>query len=86
MSKKLSFSISSSFKIHNKSCMQSFLFQEITVEEINLCIVNLKSNSSPGIDELPPKFIKLAKCILSPYLVILFNKCVEQPERVLEIQ
>ena len=52
--------------------------EEITLEEINFYIDNLKSNSSPGIDDLPPKFIKLAKCILSPHLVILFNKCIKQ--------
>ena len=73
MSKKLPFSNSSSFKIHSKLCMKSFL-----LEEINFCIDNLKSNSSPGIDDLPPKFIKLAKCILSPHLVIRFNKCIKQ--------
>ena len=78
MSKKLPFSTSSPFKIHHKSCVQLFLCQKITVEEINFCIDNLKSNSSPGIDELRPKFIKLAKCILSPHLVILFNKCIKQ--------
>ena len=78
MSKKLPFSNSSFFKIHSKSCMKSFLLEEITLEEINFCIDFLKSNSSPGIDDLPPKFIKLAKCILSPHLVILFNKCIKQ--------
>ena len=78
MSKKLPFSNSSSFKIHSKSCMKSFLLEEITLEKINFYIDNLKSNSSPGIDDLPPKFIKLAKCILSPHLVILFNKCIKQ--------
>ena len=76
--KKLPFSNSSSFKIRSKSCMKSFLLKEITLEEINFCIDNLKSNSSPGIDNLPPKFIKLAKCILFPHLVILFNKCIKQ--------
>ena len=25
-----------------------------------------------------PKFVKLARCILSPYLAKLFNKCIEQ--------
>ena len=78
MSKKLPFSNSSSFKIYSKSCMKSFLLEEITLEEINFYIDNLKSNSSLGIDDLPPKFIKLAKCILSPHLVILFNKCIKQ--------
>ena len=58
--------------------MKSFLLEEITLEEINFCIDNLKSNSSPSIDDLMPKFIKLAKCILSPHLVILFNKCIKQ--------
>ena len=80
MSKKLPFSNSSSFKIHSKSCMKSFLLEKITLEEINFYSDNLKSNSSPGIDDLPPKFIKLAKCILFSHLVILFNtgKCIKQ--------
>ena len=78
MSKKLLFSISSSFEIHSKSCMKSFLLEEITLEEINFCIDNLKSNSSPGIDDLPPIFIKLAMCIQSPHLVILFDICIKQ--------
>ena len=77
MFNELPFYISSPFKIYNKSCMQSFLFQEINVEEINFCIDNLNSNS-PGNDELQPKVIKLAKCILSPHLAILFTKCIRQ--------
>ena len=47
MSKKLPFSNLFSFKIHSKSCMKSFLLEEITLAEINL-----KFNSSPGIDDL----------------------------------
>ena len=73
MAKKLSFSNSFSFEIHNKSCMQLLLLQEIIVQEINFCTDNLKSNSSPGVDKLPPKFIKLAKSILS-HLLILFKE------------
>ena len=30
------------------------------------------------MDEIPPKFVNLARCILSPYLAKLFNKCIEQ--------
>ena len=52
--------------------------QMFTVEESNFCLDNSKSNSFSGIDELPPKLIKLAKCILSPLLLILFNKCIKQ--------
>ena len=67
-----------SFKIYNKSCLQSFVLQEITTEDVSKAIDSIKSHSVPGKDEISPKFVKLAKCILSPYLANLFNKCIDQ--------
>ena len=77
MSNNLPFS-KFSFKIYNKSCLQSFVLQEITIEDVSSAINSIKSHSAPGKDEILPKFVKLAKCILFPYLANLFNKCIDQ--------
>lgn len=69
---------SNSFKFHDKSCMKSFVFQEIDEEEVSSHINNIKASSTPGSDEISPKFVKLAKVILSPFLTKLFNKCIQQ--------
>ena len=58
--------------------MHSFMLHEITPEEISNCISIIKPYYAPGMDRKPPKFVKLARCILSPYLAKLFTKCIEQ--------
>ena len=58
--------------------MHSFMLHEITPEEVSNCISNIIPYSAPGMDGIPPKFVKLARYILSPYLAKLFNKCIEQ--------
>ena len=67
-----------SFKIFTSSCVQSFALQEICEEDIISCIDNVKSDTAPGSNEIPSKFIKLLKCILAPLLAKLFNKCIKQ--------
>ena len=67
-----------SFKIYSKSCLQTFVLQEINTEDVNNVIDSIKSHSAPGKNDISPKFVKLAKCILSPYLANLFNKCIDQ--------
>ena len=69
MSNNLPFS-KFSFKIYNKSCLQSFVLQEIITEDVSNVIDSIKSHSTPGKDEISPKFVKLAKCILSLILLI----------------
>ena len=54
------------------------MLHEITPEEVNNCNSNTKLYSVPGMDGIPPKFDKLARCILSPYLAKLFYKCIEK--------
>jgi len=66
------------FKIHKKSCLQSFIFQGITKEELNSFINNMKSYFAPGFDEISPTFVKVAKFILSLVLTKLYNKCFHQ--------
>ena len=78
MSQKLSCSDALSFKIHGKPCMHSFMLYEITPDEVSNCISNIKFYSAPGMDGISPKFVKLTRCILFPYLAKLFNKCIKQ--------
>ena len=78
MSKNLPCTNSSSFKIHHKTCMKSFILQDIFKEEVSDAIACIKSSSAPGIDEITPKFVKIAKGILSPILAKLFTKCIHQ--------
>ena len=52
--------------IHSKRCCQSFVLDEITEKEVT-CINNIKSQCSPGLDGISPKFIKLSKVVLTPF-------------------
>ena len=61
MSKNIPKEKNSAFKIHDKSCLQSYVFQEIDKEEVNFFVNNIKINSAPGSDGIPPRFVKLAK-------------------------
>ena len=68
-----------SFKIYDKSCLQPFILQEITTEDVSNVIHSIKSHSAPGKDDILPKVVKLAKCISSPCLVnFLFEKILEK--------
>ena len=49
-----------SFKIYNKSCLQTFVLQEITTKDVNNVTDCIKSHSDPGKDDTSPKFVKLA--------------------------
>ena len=51
---------------------------EITAQNVCKAIDNIKFHSAPSVDNISPKFIKLAKCVVSPYLATLFNKCIHQ--------
>ena len=64
--------------LHAKCCCQSFIFYEIIVKEINGCINSFQNGSAPGLDEINPKFIKMSKVYLAPFLVTFFNKCIAQ--------
>ena len=66
------------FKIYNKSHLQSFELQEIVTENVSNVIDTIKSHFVPSKDNILPKFAKLARCVLSPYLANLFNKCIDQ--------
>ena len=74
VSQKLTCSDPFSFKIHSKSYTYFFMIHENTPKEISNCISNIKPYSASGMDRIPPKFVKSARCILSSFLAKLFNK------------
>ena len=69
---------SNCFKVFSQSSKGSFVLQEISEKDVNSGVDKIKIASSKGIDEILPKFVKLSKCVLSPVLTKLFNKCVLQ--------
>ena len=72
MGKNLPNQHNSDLKIYSKRCCQSFVFHEITEDEVNECINNIKNYSAPGLDGITPKFIKLGKFVLAPFLTKIF--------------
>ena len=58
-----------SFKIYNKPCLQSFVRQKITTEDVSNVIDSIKSHSAPGKDDILPKFVKLHT--VSYFLILL---------------
>ena len=64
--------------IHSLSCIQSFVFYEITKAEVTRHINAIKTHMMPGLDGISSKFIKLAKLIVAPFLAQLFNNCINQ--------
>ena len=55
MSKNSPSSNPTSFKIHSKSCMQSFVMDEISAQDISNSIDNVKPHSAPGVDGISPE-------------------------------
>ena len=51
---------------------------DIVESEVASAIDNIKTNSAPGPDGIPPKFIKMAKIVLVPVFTKLYNKCLEE--------
>ena len=68
----------SKLTVHAKFCNQSFMFREITVEEINSCIIHLKNRFAPRLDGINVKFIEMSKVVLASLLATFFNKCIAQ--------
>ena len=58
--------------------MQSFTLHEITESEVSLATSDVKSNSAPGINGISPKFVKMARVVLTPILTKLYIKCLQQ--------
>ena len=50
---------------------------DIAESEVARAIDNIKTNSAPGPNCIPPKFIKMARVVLVPVLTKLYNKCLK---------
>ena len=66
--------------IHSKSCIQSFVFHEISKTEVtDTHHTNaMKTHTAPGLAGISSKFIKLAEVIVAPFIAKLFNNCIDQ--------
>ena len=53
--------LDSKLVIHSKSCVQSFVFHEITEEEVIRYISTMKTYTSPGLDGISSRFVDLLK-------------------------
>ena len=73
LAKKVNKAHDSNLKITSKSCLHSFVMHDVTENEVSIAIKNLKSNSAPGIDAISPKFVKMAKMLLTPLLTKLYR-------------
>lgn len=65
---------------HNTQVNQpnSFVLLKTDEAEINAVLMGLKSDSAPGHDCLPSRFLKMAKCELIPIICHLTNLCFSQ--------
>ncbi|MBW0472934.1 hypothetical protein O181_012649 [Austropuccinia psidii MF-1] len=55
-------------------------FPPITSDEIETPIQELSNKKAPGPDSIPNELIKLAKSLLTPHLLCLYNSCFERGE------
>ena len=62
---------------HMTSKTNSFFFQPIAPMEVFQEISRLNARKSPGSENIPIKFYKIANKEISNFLSILYNKCVE---------
>ena len=74
--RKTTSDVSSNISI-NKKHQNSFFLRPITKTEMNNIINKLNPKKSTKSDIPSIKFIKLSKTIIVPYLILIFNKCIE---------
>ena len=68
----------SNFKIHTAASSQSLILLDIVENEVACTVDNIETNSAPGSDGIPAKFIKKTKVVLAPVLTKLYNKCLKE--------
>ncbi|KAJ8066801.1 hypothetical protein OCU04_004188 [Sclerotinia nivalis] len=56
--------------------IRSIAFPAITIQDIQTAILRT-GNTAPGIDEIPTKILQLAWPLIEPYILQLFQKCLE---------
>ncbi len=63
--------------IPNPQINAEFQFHQITVENVALALMNLKTNKSTGLDKIPAKVLKVTADIIAPSLSYIFNLSLE---------
>lgn len=58
-----------------RSPVSSFVLLDTDPIEVNMVIMNLKSESAPGLDNIPTRFLKQSKTILIPIICQLVSLC-----------
>lgn len=62
----------------NNSANISLYLCPVTREEINLYLTNLKTNTAPGYDEIPPRLLKITAQYIDVPLAHIINLCFRQ--------
>ena len=62
------------------SCASTFALVDTSVEEVICGIDYLKIGKALKLDDIPTKFLKMAKTVLAPFLSVVFNKCMVKGE------
>ena len=62
--------------IYSPRVMNSLVISETNPDEIGKLLDGLNDNKSCRRDDIPVKFLKLSKNIISEFLVFIFNKCI----------
>lgn len=66
------------YNMISQSQVSSFVLLETDENEVQIVLMNLKSESAPGWDNIPVKFLKQAKTLLVPIITHLTNLCFNQ--------
>ena len=74
LSKRFAANQLSNFKIYNAASLQSFMLLDIVENEAVCTINDIKTNSVPGPEGFPTKFIKMTQVVLVSVLMKLYNK------------
>ena len=62
---------------YGNSAIEEIINSNFTYDEINSAIEFLKSNKSPGIDDIPAEFIKACKSTLTQPIMVALNHIIE---------
>lgn len=62
----------------NFSLPNSFVLLDADIKEVNDILMNLKSDSTPGWDNIPTNFLKIVRNDVTPVITHLANNCFKQ--------
>ena len=78
LSRKFTTNQLSNLTIYTTTFLRSFVLIDIVKNKVSYAINNNKTNSAPGPNGIPPKFIKMAKVVLIPVCIKLYHKCLKE--------